>query len=283
MIIHQIWHDFSSDGSGKDVPKKYKKYVNSWIKHNPGLEYKLWDKESTRVFIKKKFPWFYKYYVSYPYDIQRIDVARCFILYEYGGVYADIDFECLRSFEPVIKEISDKGSSTVINTHPVKSESKSCDYLYFVESPNNYLGKDVILSNALIVSSRKHPFWRKIFTRFIQKQDNSAWFNTRHTYIMTSTGPSLISSIFEEYIDHVRRGSLGILPHEQFNPIGICDKCPSSSGGLALKGKRYSIHRNGGTWESFDSTVIKFIYCNQLVIFVTLILIILVILYLRRK
>jgi hypothetical protein len=37
--------------------------------------------------IADKFPWFVDTYRSYPHNIQRADVLRYFVLYEYGGIY----------------------------------------------------------------------------------------------------------------------------------------------------------------------------------------------------
>jgi mannosyltransferase OCH1-like enzyme len=37
-------------------------------------------------------------YDGYDQHIKRVDMARYFILHRYGGIYADMDFECLRNF-----------------------------------------------------------------------------------------------------------------------------------------------------------------------------------------
>jgi hypothetical protein len=37
--------------------------------------------------IEEKFPWFLESWLKYPYNIQRADVLRYFVLYEYGGIY----------------------------------------------------------------------------------------------------------------------------------------------------------------------------------------------------
>lgn len=68
-----------------------------------------------RQLIAERFGWFLETYDGYHYDIQRVDAARYFILYEFGGtswcdmtpplrltnpiaskgVYADVDYELL--------------------------------------------------------------------------------------------------------------------------------------------------------------------------------------------
>ena len=41
-------------------------------------------------------------YEEYPEDIQRVDAARYVILREFGGVYADLDLQCLRPIDALL-------------------------------------------------------------------------------------------------------------------------------------------------------------------------------------
>jgi len=43
--------------------------------------------------LTKNFPWFLPTYNNYRYPIQKIDAARLFILYKYGGIYVDMDIK----------------------------------------------------------------------------------------------------------------------------------------------------------------------------------------------
>lgn len=42
--------------------------------------------------------------------IEKSDILRYLLLYHYGGVYADLDVECLRPFEPLLRRHSGKSS-----------------------------------------------------------------------------------------------------------------------------------------------------------------------------
>ena len=44
--------------------------------------------------MNKEYSSFLPVYESYPYNIQRVDAARYFILYHFGGVYLDLDIGC---------------------------------------------------------------------------------------------------------------------------------------------------------------------------------------------
>ena len=48
---------------------------------------------------QEHYPWFLPTYRSYPYDIQRVDVLRYFILHHHGGIYIDLDMGCLKKLD----------------------------------------------------------------------------------------------------------------------------------------------------------------------------------------
>ena len=82
--------------------KVLKQWQESWVKHNPDYEYIMWDDNDNRHFISTQFPEFLSIYDGYDYNIKRVDAVRYFYLYQYGGIYADLDFECLKSFDDLI-------------------------------------------------------------------------------------------------------------------------------------------------------------------------------------
>lgn len=87
-IIHQIW-------IGSPLPDKYIPLIESWRRYHPDWTVLLWndaDIEALNLVNKDQ------YNTSTNYG-QKADIARYEILYRFGGVYVDIDFECLRSFD----------------------------------------------------------------------------------------------------------------------------------------------------------------------------------------
>ena len=87
-VIHQIW-------LGSPYPEKYVALRDTWLALNPGWEYKLWMEEDIIALklVNKK-----QYEKAKNYG-ERSDIARYEILYRFGGLYIDTDFECLRSFD----------------------------------------------------------------------------------------------------------------------------------------------------------------------------------------
>lgn len=87
-IIHQIW-------IGSPLPNKYLPLIASWQRYHPDWEYILWDDAMIDAFgLTNKD----QYDASKNYG-QKADIARYEILYRLGGVYVDIDFECLRPMD----------------------------------------------------------------------------------------------------------------------------------------------------------------------------------------
>lgn len=87
-IIHQIW-------LGRPMPKEYEQLQESWRHHHPDWHYILWTEEMIQEF---------GLYNQVYYDMaqnygEKSDIARYEILYRFGGLYVDCDFECLQSLE----------------------------------------------------------------------------------------------------------------------------------------------------------------------------------------
>jgi mannosyltransferase OCH1-like enzyme len=87
-----------------DFPANYHKWKETFSTHNPNFERRLWDDADNEAFISKEFPWFLKTYKGYPREIFRADVVRYFFLYKFGGIYADMDVECLRPLNALLDQ-----------------------------------------------------------------------------------------------------------------------------------------------------------------------------------
>ncbi|XP_064634917.1 uncharacterized protein LOC135492392 isoform X1 [Lineus longissimus] len=94
--LHQLYKD-------ENIPKDYQRFIKSWIKHHPKWEYWFWSDQDARRLIMDYYPEHLVMYDSYSNNLLRSDAARYFILYHYGGVYADMDMEALR---PIDKYLS---------------------------------------------------------------------------------------------------------------------------------------------------------------------------------
>lgn len=88
-IIHQIW-------LGSPVPEVYAPYMKSWQEKHPDWEYRLWIDEN----ISSLFPLYNQvYFEAAENHGMKSDILRWELLYRFGGVYADMDFECLNPLD----------------------------------------------------------------------------------------------------------------------------------------------------------------------------------------
>ena len=141
----------------------------SWITKFPDYEYKLWTDEDLEEFIRTKYEWFYPTYMGYEQHIKRIDSARYFILYEYGGIYADMDYECLENFESELP----RGKLAL-------AESKLVGNSWYDEE----------YQNALMACPAHHPCWNYVFQKLEQHKDVKS--------VLWATGPVAITKALEE-------------------------------------------------------------------------------------
>jgi mannosyltransferase OCH1-like enzyme len=135
---------------------------------NPDYEYVLWDDADNRAFISSHFPWFLSIFDSYARNIQRADAVRYFYLYYYGGIYADLDFECLKPMD------------TLIAAHPsatVLLGAMSGDRAKHYEKRN-------MIPNAIMMSAPKDPFWLFVMYQLMQSYRNVA--------VEDATGPGML-------------------------------------------------------------------------------------------
>lgn len=93
-IIHQTWKT-------QDVPLHWNQTVATVRQYNADtFEYRLWTDDDMHKFVREKEPYFYEHtFLTYPFNIQRIDAFRYVILYHLGGIYIDMDNGCRRSFD----------------------------------------------------------------------------------------------------------------------------------------------------------------------------------------
>jgi inositol phosphorylceramide mannosyltransferase catalytic subunit len=92
-IIHQIW-------LGSPVPESFKALQQSWIEHHMGRgwAYKLWTDEDVAqiTLYNQEF-----YDATDNYGVKS-DILRWELLYNYGGIYVDMDYECLRPLDDLL-------------------------------------------------------------------------------------------------------------------------------------------------------------------------------------
>jgi len=100
------------------------------------------------------------------------------LLHTFGGIYADLDTECLKSFEPLFKELEEKHQRIVLAEEPQKHAEA--------------LNRKQVLGNAIIASMPGHPLWLAVINHMTRM------FSERKDDVLGATGPLLITAVYEQ-------------------------------------------------------------------------------------
>jgi len=247
-IIHQVWFTLSS--TSKKLYKQTQRYRSSWMIKNPHWLHVIWDEGMSLSLIRHIYPQHLEMYTSYPYKIQQIDALRYFALYRYGGFYADMDVQCIRSLDEIVYD------------YPKD--------IYLVESANDFsrfnlddtrLKVDVYVSNMFMYSKANHPFWPILFIE-LEKAKDQPWYYGQHLCVMYSTGPGFLTRLYIRYMYSLR---VYTYPTQYFNPKGLDTTLEYIPKGI------YIYHHGHGSWENSDSKILIFLYTNyKVVLFILL-------------
>lgn len=169
-IIHQSWKT-------KQITSYTKQYVEKCMNLNKDYIYMFWDDEDIRKLVTKQFsyllPIFDSYY-GFGEAISKADLSRVLIIYLFGGVYMDLDVECLTPLE------------SLLNRH---------DCILAQEPWGNPIADNregiPFVSNFFLAAKPHHKFLRRLVDEF------------PHSFLLDDvverTGPGLFTKVYHSY------------------------------------------------------------------------------------
>lgn len=182
-IIHYCWF------GGKPLSKLAKKCLKSWKQNLPDYQIMLWNETNFDVHINE--------FCDKAYEEKKwafvADVARCYALREYGGLYFDTDMLVLQNIDHIL----------------------SCGFAAGWESDYN------VAAGVIWVREAHNPIIEELWDYY---EHNSFDFNNVYAFSI----PTLLTNILQrgyglEYyhpgIQHLK-GDTCIYPREYFYPIG---------------------------------------------------------------
>ena len=209
-IIHQIW-------LGSPFPEKYRAFQASWQQHHPDWEYRLWtDKELA------EFPLVHRdlFEASHNYG-EKSDIARYEILYRFGGVYVDTDFESYERLDTI-----HQAYDFYIGIQPLDT---SC----------------VQLGIGLIGSAPGHPVLRCCLANLRQNMQQTQ-------QIIARTGPVYFTRVFAAVAPSLPAGTVALpasfvypMAYEQTGMGQEVWRCPES----------LAVHHWEGSWLKKEAFV----------------------------
>ncbi len=192
--LPRVIHNLVDYSKGVSFPRQVEKWHKSFADFYPDHVIIMWDDDMLLEFMKDEFPWFLPYYVKYPRNIQRVDAARYFLLYKYGGLYADMDMEVHADFWDRLPD----------------------DIPAVIES--SWLHERT--QNAFMSSPRSHEFWQVTWDLMMTRAN----VTQRAGDVIWTTGPGMLDdaiAIYDKGRDADER--VRILPCENWNRMSVSD------------------------------------------------------------
>lgn len=177
MIVHQVFFNIGK-GELKDLPRFYQCYQNNKKKcKKQGIQYKLWSRKMVENLLEKpKNKRFKKVYYDFEQDIMRIDFGRYLILWNYGGIYIDLDI-CMM----------DKSIKHLFNH----------DY-FFVRWHTSHLPY-----NALLGTKKNNPLYLEILEHceesYYKKRKQSIYKTWKGRFVFQTTGHFMLQRVLRKH------------------------------------------------------------------------------------
>lgn len=222
-IIHQTWKN-------NTIPGQLEHYAAGWKKFHPGWQYILWTDEMNRRFIYDNHPHFLPTYDRYPTAIQRVDAVRYFILLKMGGVFIDLDFECLKEISPLLE-----GAEFAAGREP--------------QPHATHHHRQSIISNAFMAAQPGSGFVQELCT-YLERNDFAKY---RHepgfNYVLDCGGPFMLTRVYNAY---PQKEQLKIWEPELLYPM-VKDEATGKLRNedrlqVVAGGSAYAIHHYLGSW-----------------------------------
>jgi hypothetical protein len=234
-ILHQTWKT-------EDVPAQWLRSADSWKSMHPGWQFRLWTDEANRAFVAEHYPELLATYDGYAFAIQRADVVRYCLLHHFGGVYADLDIECLRPVDELLE-----GGDFIAVWEP--------------QDHANELGAECLVSNAFMASTPNHPFLSEVIEWLIAHSHAGV----THRDVLETTGPLMLTEVLQHYRGELTAGTgtlcvdgVTVLPSHVAFPVATStpeiERLRGDDGNAAalrsdlVRGGAYAVHYWANSW-----------------------------------
>lgn len=218
-MIHFVWV-----GSPFVPTPAQARVMAAWKREFPDVQRRIWTDAAADKLVRKH-PNVQAAYARLP-PVQKADVLRYVLMLEHGGVYADLDYECLRRFE--------------VPDAPAVVES-------------NFFGDATGVNNCLLSASRAgERFWALVVDRVAE----SAVPRASTLDVIASTGPGFLGACVAEF--RGAGGRVDVFPRALFNPCDdLCGRCVDADAA-------YGRHVSEFSWGTRPMQRVKRAACGRM-------------------
>ena len=208
LIIHDIWLGPNTP------PASFKLWQASWLKLHPKWRYILWTDNDVKK-IKLINQDLYDLAINWG---EKSDILRIELLNQFGGLYKDVDFECLKPFDEL-------------------------HYLFdFYTGIGPFDKTPFYIGNGLIASSPGHPI--------IQAYIDGIKYNHGKTLVADRTGPPFFIKLLHQMLNNVKYSRSIALPSSYFYPVERHQKTFNKQQKQALcQSESMAIHHWAASWN----------------------------------
>ncbi|MSL92727.1 glycosyl transferase, partial [Escherichia coli] len=195
-------------------------------------EYRFWNKNDIETFLKTYYPEFIPAYNAFPHNVQRWDAIRYLILYKFGGLYVDMDYECTENITPIL-----------CNTE--------CAMGLEPEAHAVRIHVPYIVGNAFMATVPEHPYFKELIDAVFCTEKNSNMYSDLCELILNTTGPYMTTQVYKNS-NYQKRVTL--IPAELITPLTHTDikriiNTETTKNVESKIEKSFAIHYFFGSWH----------------------------------
>jgi mannosyltransferase OCH1-like enzyme len=146
-ILSQTW-------KSANLPPAAETLRQGWRARNPELDYRFYDDDGCRQVVADAFPDRLAEYDALTLPILKADVFRYAVVYRDGGIYADIDMECLK---PVGRLLERTGCLLSVEAKLTARRQAELGYR-----------EPLQVANCIFAAEPGHPLMRRAFERSLE-------------------------------------------------------------------------------------------------------------------
>ena len=210
-ILHQVWI------GGNPLPDHFRRFRDGWMERHPDWEHRLWtDAEIDALDFEDR-----DLYDDTDNIGTKTTILRCEVVRRFGGLYADVDYECLRPFDRFHRIYDFYGTlRVVLSAHlllPIAPASFVVDCSLFGARPGHPV-LDLYLA-------RVRRLWKHKETLELGRWSKLLRERTRERLLTMHTAAQLtgltFGSVIGRYMDDGAPGGgrTVVLPPSYFNPV----------------------------------------------------------------
>ena len=264
-VLHQASRVWKTEPDGHSTPLPvHQEFVRSWERYlgDDWLRV-VWTDDPIDAFVAAHASAeFLRTYQSYIHVIQRVDAFRYVLLSAFGGVYSDMDNECLRL--PVFNQSCEVFlAAQALDSELLAREQREqflnslqeLQHWGLVYSTGDYSGVNPV-QNSLLASAPNHPFWTTLLELAIRRgpQSNFVQRWSGFQLVHYTTGVDLLGAAHILYNYRSQGKTQADLP------TNVCELGWQDWHGSRAKSDSkplYVLHHGTHTWDAKRSDMIR--------------------------